>query len=298
MSSVYQKYHTPILFFILTVLLAAGYSFNHLQISLFPEITFPKLKVIADNGEQPVEMMMITVTKPLEEAIREVPGTRIIRSTTSRGSSEFNVLLDWKADIFRTQQLMESKISEISNSLPPDVQITVARMNPAILPVFGYTLESKDKSLIELKKLALLTVKPFFAQIEGVGGVQIQGGKEKEYHVKLDEHKMIGLGITPQDIRIALSNTGFITSNGFLTDYRRLYLTLTDAGLDNLDDLAGTVIRNDGTRVINLGDVSSIDVGEKVEYVKISVNGREGVLVNILKQPGGDLLGLAANIDA
>ncbi|MCB0608505.1 MAG: efflux RND transporter permease subunit, partial [Lewinella sp.] len=172
MKTFFRDYKSPTLFFILVVLLGAGFCFRRLQISLFPEITFPKLKIIADNGEQPVDMMMIAVTKPLEEAVREVPGTLNIRSTTSRGSTELNVLLDWKADIYRTQQLMESKISEISNSLPPSVRITVARMNPAILPVFGYSLEGKGRSLIELKKLALLTVKPFFAQIQGVGGVQ------------------------------------------------------------------------------------------------------------------------------
>lgn len=179
MNSFFEKYKAPILFFILVVLLGAGYAYQRMQVSLFPEITFPKIKIIADNGEQPVDMMMITVTRPLEEAIREVPGTRTIRSTTSRGSSELNILLDWKADIFRCQQLIESKIAEIRNHLPPEVQITVARMNPAILSVFSYSLEASDKSLIELKKLAVFTVKPFFAQIEGVGGVQVQGGEKK-----------------------------------------------------------------------------------------------------------------------
>ena len=298
MKTFFRDYKSPTLFFILVVLLGAGFCFRRLQISLFPEITFPKLKIIADNGEQPVDMMMIAVTKPLEEAVREVPGTLNIRSTTSRGSTELNVLLDWKADIYRTQQLMESKISEISNSLPPSVRITVARMNPAILPVFGYSLEGKGRSLIELKKLALLTVKPFFAQIQGVGGVQVQGGKEKEYHIELKEDQMAELGITPQMISYAVGKSGIITSNGYLNDYRRLYLTLTDAGLDELDDLRRVVLRNDGTRTVTLEDVADLRIAEKVEYIKINANGREGVLVNILKQPEGDLMGLAANIEA
>ncbi|MCB0552267.1 MAG: efflux RND transporter permease subunit [Phaeodactylibacter sp.] len=298
MNFFFEKYKTPILFFILVVLLGAGYAFQRMQVSLFPEITFPKIKIIADNGEQPVDRMMVTVTRPMEEAIREVPGTRTIRSTTSRGSSEMNILLDWKADIFRSQQLIESKIAEIRNTLPPDVQITVARMNPAILPVFGYSLEAPDKSLIELKKLAVFTVKPFFAQIEGVGGVQVQGGKEKEYHIELLEDKMAALGITPQAIAEAVGQTGFITSNGFLPDYRRLYLTLTDAGLDDLEDLQNLVVRNDGLRAIRLKDVATLRIAEKVEYIKINANGHEGVLVNILKQPEGDLMALAGNIEA
>ncbi|TAK37055.1 MAG: efflux RND transporter permease subunit [Saprospiraceae bacterium] len=298
MNFFFEKYKTPILFFILVVLFGAGFAFQRMQVSLFPEITFPKIKIIADNGEQPVDLMMIAVTKPLEQAIREVPGTRTIRSTTSRGSSELNILLDWKADIFRSQQLIESKVAEIRNTLPPTVQITVARMNPAILPVFGYSLEGQSKSLIELKKLAVLTVKPFFSQIEGAGGVQVQGGKEKEYHIELHEEKMAALGITPQLIATAAGQTGFIASNGYLNDYRRLYLTLTDAGLDQLDDLQNIVLRNDGVRTVLLKDVATLRIAEKVEYIKINANGSEGVLVNILKQPGGDLTALARNIAA
>lgn len=109
---------------------------------------------------------------------------------------------------------------------------------------------------------------------------------------------MTALGITPQDIATAVGQTGFISSNGYLPDYRRLYLTLTDAGLDDLDDLQNLVVRNDGVRVVQLRDVAILRIAEKVEYVKINANGQEGVLVNILKQPEGDLMALADHIGA
>jgi multidrug efflux pump subunit AcrB len=76
---------------ILAVIIAGGiFLYSQIQVSLFPEITFPKLKVIADNGEQPVEKMMVTVTRPLEDAIKQVPDLKILRSTTSRGTCEIS----------------------------------------------------------------------------------------------------------------------------------------------------------------------------------------------------------------
>jgi multidrug efflux pump subunit AcrB len=65
-----------------------------------------------------------------------------VRSTTSRGSCEISAFMDWNANIDLSQQRIESKINEIKNDLPPETQITVEKMNPSILPVMGYTLES------------------------------------------------------------------------------------------------------------------------------------------------------------
>ena len=145
------------------IIMGGMFAYSKMQTALFPEITFPKIKIIADAGLQPVSKMMVTVTKPLEQAIKQVPDLQTIRSTTSRGSCEISAFMDWNANIDLGKQRIESKIAEIRNTLPPDVQITVERMNPSILPVMGYTLESHSLSAIELRQLANYTVKPFLS---------------------------------------------------------------------------------------------------------------------------------------
>src|ERR1700761_4747505 len=139
----------------LFLVLAGGlFVYKGLKTSLFPEITFPKIKVIADAGLQPVDKMMVTVTRPLENEIKQVPDLQYVRSTTSRGSCEISAFMDWNSNIDLSQQRIESKINEIKNDLPPETQVTVEKMNPSILPVMGYTLESHQLSPIELKMLA------------------------------------------------------------------------------------------------------------------------------------------------
>ena len=115
------------------------------------KLVFPKIKIIADAGLQPVNKMMITVTKPLENAIKQVPDLETIRSTTSRGSCEISAFMDWNANVDLSQQRIESKIAEIRNNLPPETQITVEKMNPSILPVIGYTLESHSEIAHRIK---------------------------------------------------------------------------------------------------------------------------------------------------
>jgi CzcA family heavy metal efflux pump len=273
------------------------YVYGKLQTSLFPEITFPKIKIIADAGLQPVEKMMVTVTKPLETAIKQVPDLQMIRSTTSRGSCEISAFMDWGSDIDVNQQHIESKISEMRNVLPPDVNITVAKMNPSILPVMGYSLESNTKSPIELKQLATYTIKPFLSQVEGVSEIRVIGGRTKEYWLQLNMQKMSTLSITPDLVTTTLAQTDFIKSNGFLSDYRYLYLTVTDATVHNKDELEEIVIKNDGKRIVKLKDIAAIEVKEGVEYIKINANGKEGLLIAVVKQPNSNLVDVSKKME-
>src|SRR5258705_1734595 len=272
--------------------------YGKLQTSLFPEITFPKIKVIADAGLQPVDKMMVTVTKPLEAAIKQVPDLQMIRSSTSRGSCEISAFMNWNSNIDVNQQHIESKISEIRNLLPPDVSITVAKMNPSILPVMGYSLESHNKSPIELRQLATYTIKPFLSQVAGVSEIRITGGRSKEYWLQLNVQKMSSLSITPDLISTALGQTNFVKSNGFLSDYRYLYLTITDATVHNKDELEEMVIKNDGKRIVQLKDIASIDVKEGVEFIKINANGKDGLLIAVVKQPNSNLVDLSKEMEA
>ena len=298
MKNFFVNYKNPLTVTLVIILMGGMFAYSRLQTSLFPEITFPKIKVIADAGLQPVSKMMITVTKPLENAIKQVPGLQYVRSTTSRGSCEISAFMDWNADIDLSQQRIESRINEIKNDLPPETQITVEKMNPSILPVMGYTLESHQLSPIELKQLANYTIKPFLSQVSGVSEVRIIGGKTKEYWVTLDVQKMSTLSITPDMLSSAIGQTGFVKSNGYLSDFHFLYLTVTDATVHTKEDIGNIVVRNTGKRIILLKDLATIDVKEAIEYTKINANGKEAILIAVIKQPNANLVSLSTAMES
>lgn len=292
----YVKYKNPIGVILALVLLGGVYTYSRMKSDLFPNVTFPKVKIIADNGQQPIDKMMLTVTRPLEEAIKQVPGLQSIRSTTSRGSAEISAFFDWNTDIDLGQQRIESRINQNRNNLPLDLQVTVEKMNPSILPIAGYSLEG-DRSQIELKNIALYTVKPFLSQVAGVSNVAISGGKNKEYHLELNPEKMSELGVTPQMVYGVLSQTNFINSNGYLQAFDRLYLTLTDVVMDDLHDLENTIVVSSPMRVIKVKDIASVRVKAQKEYVKIKANGLDVPLVAVIKQPEANLIDVAAGLE-
>jgi len=295
MRKFFITHKNPLTVFIALIIMGGIYIYSRLQTSLFPEITFPKIKIIADAGLQPVDKMMVTVTKPMENAIKRVPDLADIRSITSRGSCEISAFMNWNANIDISQQRIESRIAEVKNDLPAAVQITVEKMNPSILPVIGYTLESSSSSrtAIDMRQIAVNTIKPFLSQVEGVAEVRIIGGKQKEYWLTLNPQRMSTLGITPESLSNALIQTNFIQSNGFVSDYRLLYLTVTDATVHTLDELEDLVIANNGRRIVQLKDIAEVKIREGVEYTRINANGRQGLLVAIIKQPNTNLITLS-----
>jgi len=294
MKNYFLSYKNPITACLFIIMMGGVFVFSQFKTALFPEITFPKIKIIADAGLQPVDKMMVTVTRPLENAIKQVPDLLDIRSITSRGTCEISAFMDWNTNIDLAQQRIESKINEINNSLPPGVQVTVEKMNPSILQVIGYSIETTtQRSAIDMKMLALFTIKPFLSQVSGVSEVRITGGKTKEYWIRLDVSKMGTLGITPDIVTTALAQTNFIRSNGYLSDFHMLYLTVTDATVHTREQLQSVVISNNGKRIIQLKDFAQIDVKEGIEFTKINANGREGILVAIIKQPNTNLIDLS-----
>lgn len=298
MKELFVKFKSPISVILVLILIGGGFAYQSLKTSMFPDVTFPKIKVIADNGEQPVDKMMVTVTKPLENAIKRVEKLSMIRSATSLGSCEISAFMEWGADVDLAKQQLESRINQIKNSLPPGVDITIEKMNPSILPVMGYSLQSDNKNPIELKMIAEYLVKPYLSRVSGVAAVEVIGGKNKEYRVILNQEKMSLLRISPQDVENAFQQTDFIESNGYTIDYNRLYLTVTDATIRNIDQLKNLVLSNNAARRVKVSDIATVEIAEQTEYVKIKADGNDVPLVAVLKQPDANLIEVSDAVSA
>lgn len=293
MKNFFISHKNPLLVILILVLTGGWYVFFQLKTSLFPEITFPKIKIIAEAELQPVDKMVVTVTRPLENAVKQVPDLKLVRSNTSRGSCEISAYMNSNANIDLSQQRIESQIAKISATLPPGLNIAVEKMNPSILPVSGYSLESNTRSSLELKQLATYTVKPFLSQVDGVSEIRIIGGKNKEYWLELDEQKMMALSISPETVSSILAQTNFIKSNGYLSDHNFLYLSITDATVKTRAQLENLTISKIGNRIIRVKDIAEVKIEKGVTYTRVNANGREGILIAVIKQPNANLVDLS-----
>jgi len=292
----YRKYNKPAIFVLLVLLLLGGFAYRNMETLLFPDVVFPKIRIIADNGEQPIDKMLITVTRPLEIAIKRVNGIATVRSSTNRGSCTIEAYFEWNININIARMQLEARINEIKNILPPTTNLVIEAMSQNIYPVIGYTLESDKYGQVEMKNTALFFARPRFSEVRGISNVFVRGGKTKEFVVKPDPMKMVQLAVNPQQLIDVLGKTNFIESNGLLSDYRRLYLSVTDSRVGTLEDLKNVVIRNDGNRIIRLGDLALVEFQEQQEFIRINANGHEAVILDIVKQKGTNLLDFVKDV--
>ncbi|MDI1233316.1 MAG: efflux RND transporter permease subunit [bacterium] len=289
-KSYFEVFKKPILFIGLLFLIAGIFSYTKMQTNLFPEVLFPRITLIADAGQLPIDKMMITVTKPLESVVKKVKGVTVVKSNTSRGATTIDIYFEWGLDIYNLKTQLESRVNEIRNFLPPGVNITTEAMNQSVFPVYGLTLESKIHSKVALRDEANLILRPILSQINGIANVVVRGGKVKEFVVLPDAIKMSSFGMTPNTIINAFNNNNFVLSNGYMSDYKRLYLSLTDTRVNDINALENLIVKNDGIRVVKLKDIAQIEIQEQQEFIKINANGGDAVLIDLVKQPGVNLI--------
>ena len=286
---------------LVAVLVAAG-SFVALRLpaAIFPSVTFPIVKLIADAGDAPTARMIPTVTRPLEEGATRVPGIQRVLSTTSRGSTEISAQFAWGTDMQVALQRVQAEAARVRPDLPPDTRVDVEWMNTSIFPILGYALTSDTASQAELRQLAEYTLKPELIRIPGVSQVEIQGGREREMQIHLDPDKLAGHHLVPGAVIDALRQDDVELTGGLVERNHELYLAVVSGRADSLQSLGAlTVPAPGGTGgvPIRLDALGTIESADAVSYVRTTADGKEAVLVNIIQQPSANTVSIARGID-
>lgn len=267
-----------------------------MPISLFPNIDFPRIVILADNGEEPANRMMIDVTRPLEEAARAVPGVTLVKSMTSRGSCEIDVSFEWGTDIIQALELLQGQVAGIRNQLPSTVSIQIARMNATVFPIEGFSLVSDSLDQVQLRDLAYYTIRPVLTRINGIAQVVVQGGRQREFLVQVDPDKLQSYGLNIEQVVSAVNNTNFVSSTGLVQRNYQIYLTLVDGLYTDLTAIRNTVITFKGGLPITIGDVATVKPSEKIVYIRVTADGKPAVLVYVIRQPGGNTVTIGKEV--
>jgi CzcA family heavy metal efflux pump len=286
--------------YLLVALLAAGGVYEALRMpsSIFPSVTFPLVKVIADVGEEPAAQVMPTVTRPLEEALLRVPGIKLVRSTTSRGSTEVAAQFSWGTDMAVALQRVEAEIQRVRPSLPPQTKADVEWMNPAVFPILGYALTSQTLSQAQLRELADYTLKPELFRIPGVSRVFVLGGRQREFEVQLDRAALDARLLSASDVVTAIQKDNQILSAGLTERNHELYLTLVSGRVAGIEALQKLAVPVQGGIPVSLGELGKVEVTDEVSYVRTTAENAPAVLVNIIRQPTANTVAIAQGVDS
>src|SRR5438105_15372759 len=164
----FARHAKPLIFLIVTLAVLGGYLAFNIPVAVFPTTNFPRILLAVDNGVMPIDQMMVTITRPLEEAVNSVPGLQEVRSNTSRGSAEIDLFFEWNVDMFQTLQYVNSAISRVQPELPPTATVVANRMTFASFPIIGYSMTSDKVPQTQLWEMATYEIKPRLNRMDGV----------------------------------------------------------------------------------------------------------------------------------
>ena len=295
----YTRYAKSVIFLIVILAIAGVYLAFTIPVSVFPTTDFPRVIIGVDNGVMPIDQMMVTITRPIEEAVNSVPGLQQVRSITSRGSAEIDLFFDWHEDMVTTLQLVDAALSHIRTDLPATATLQTHRLTFASFPIIGYSLTSDTVSQAQLWTMANYEFKPRLNRLDGVATVVVQGGQEPEFLITPEPAKLLAASVTVSDVLDAVRRTNLIDSPGLLEQNHQLYLALVNGQVTNPEQLSQIVIKATPAGVpVRVGDVAAVGPGIKPVYTVVTANGKPAVLLNINRQPDSNTVDVANEVHA
>ena len=285
---------------IIALLCATGlYAASQLPVAIFPQTNFPRIVIIVENDVVPAPQTLVSVTRPIEEAMNGIPGIVRIKSTTARGASEVSLFFDWHVDILQSLQLVQARLSQLAATLPPTTTIrNVERLTFAIFPVTGYSLTSDKRDLASLRDIATYSIRPRLARLPGIANVGVAGGKVREFHVVLDPERLIAHNVSVQQVVEAVRNSNILASPGLIEENHQLELALVSGQAKKPEELNGIVVATVNNAPVALSDVATISPGVEPQYTIVTADGKPAVLININRQPDANTVAVVDEIKA
>jgi CzcA family heavy metal efflux pump len=295
----FSTHHSVAVTFVVFALCLCGIYFAmKIPSAVFPRTDFPRVVILVDNGVMPADEMMATITRPIEEAMKDIPGVVTIRDATGRGSAEISVFFNWKVNMIQSELYVLSRLSQINSSLPATATTNVFRLTFSAFPIIGVSLTSETRDITHLWEIARYTLKPRFLRIPGVGRVDLVGGRTPEYHVIVDTLRLQAAELSLSDVTEALIKKNLIAPAGMHEENHTLYLAVVDGRVHNIEDIENFVVKAVNGHLIRIKDFARVERGPEPVFNVVTADGKEAVLLNIRSQPDGSTLEIARILKA
>jgi len=299
-----------IAFLCVALCLAGAYAALGMPSSIFPQTDFPRVVILIDNDVMPANEMMATITRPVEEAMKDIPGVRTVRSKTGRGSAEINVFFTWQTDMVQAELFVQGRLAVVQKALPATASSAVWRLTFAAFPVVGLSLTGPAHSLTELWETARYTLGPRLLRIPGVARTGIVGGRAPEYHVIVDPLRLQAVNLSLAQVSDALLRNNLIAPTGMLEEDYKLYLTVVDGRVHTVEDIENLTVSvtgntpiagavqavASGAHSIRIKDFARVERSQEPAFNIVTANGVNAVLLNVYSQPDGSTLDIAKQL--
>jgi heavy-metal exporter, HME family len=284
----------------IVLMLYGALTLSRMPVDVFPDLNKPTVTIMTEAGGMAAEEVEQLLTFPLETTMNGLPGVETVRSVSSAGLSFIYVTFDWSTEIFRARQMVSERLSSMEEGLPAGV---TPRMGP-ISSIMGeimqvaIPIDEKKISSMAVREYADWVLRPRLMAIPGVAQVIPIGGEVRQYQVQPNTLRLAQLGITHEQLEVALRGYSSNTSGGFLEVNGREYLIRNLGRTSKLDDLRNLAITAKDGQSILLRQVAEVTFAAALKRGDAGFEGKPAVILGIQKQPTADTIGLTRSIEA
>jgi hydrophobe/amphiphile efflux-1 (HAE1) family protein len=272
-------------------------SLNKLSVDLFPDITIPVIRIATFyTGAGPADIEK-SITQPIERAVSASPGVDRVESSSKQGVSLVSVWFNYGTNLDNAQFEVSQRIAQILNTLPPGIQQPfVLKFDITNIPILAVTVSSDSLDEKQLYDLSYNTIEPQLERIQGVASASVGGGKVREIEVMADRNALRARGLGILDLANSVRNSNLLLPSGSLRAGDRDYNVFTNTQVPDVGPLRHVIVRSTAAAagqaqgVVRVSDVAKVEdlAADQTEIVR--VNGRRGVYLRVLKQPGANTI--------
>ncbi len=266
------------------------YAINEVSIEAFPDLTPNQVTIVTTAPAMAPDEVADLVTYPIESSAMGLPHAQGVRSISKLGLSMVTIAFDDSVNIYFARQIVNERIQEAKNRLPPGLEPTLGPVATAFGEVYQYTVEGEKYSTMELKTIHEWMIKNQLRSVPGVNEVNTWGGETQQYHLVVDPVRLQAYGLSLGDVyrRVAANNENF--GGGYIEHAFEQYTVRGLGRVSNIKDLESIVLLSSNGSPVMVKDVARVEIGAMPRQGAVTRDGlgeRVSGMVIMLKGENG-----------
>ncbi len=278
----------------ITIIIFGVLGISFLGVREYPSVDPPVINVSTSYAGANADVIESQITEVLEESINGIAGIKTLTSTSSDGRSSITVEFELGADLETAANDVRDKVSRAVRSLPDDAEPpTVSKQDADSQPIVFLSVQSNERSLLEMSEIAENVFKERLQTIPGVSEIRIWGDKEYAMRMRMDPYKMASFGVTPIDVFDRVNNNNVELPSGKLQG-NTIEMSVRTRGLLNTpDDFNQLIIKEDGDNIVRFQDIGYAELAALNERSVLKRDGIPMVGVVVTPLPGSNNIEIA-----
>lgn len=282
------------------IILSGSIAYRQLPVAALPQVDYPTIQVVTFYPGAGPEVMVSSVTAPLEKQFGQIPGLSQMTSSSTQGCSVITLRFVLELDIDVAVQQVQASINVAANFLPrelPNPPI-YSKVNPADAPVLTLSLSSSTIPLPKIQDLADTRLAQKLSQVKGVGQVSVTGGQKPAIRVQANPTSLSAMGLTLDDLRTALTAANVNQAKGSFDGPKQSIIIGANDQLFSAEQFRELIVAYRNNAPVKLSEVANVI--DDVENVRQAAwrDTTPSVLLNIQRQPGANIIEVVDRIEA